>query len=534
MIKLNQQKTKALVALHGWAAISLGLLLYAVVITGSVAVFSEEIAHWSIGAKQHQDSAFSADIDKALATLAPQVDAKYHEDIDVSETVRGNLRLFFHMHALNTHGEMDSLGVEFTLDPTTRAVLERREGFGSDLFTSEPDTVLSRFLVSIHTELHLPRPWGLLLTGILGLAMLVAAISGFLMHRHLFADAFLVRRKSNPVLQKRDLHTVAGTWGLPFAFILAFTGSFFSFAGAFGVPAMAMVAFSGDQEALFRTLIGVPETESDQASATTSINQIIRKAHERVNSLPDSLTLSHYNRGDAKVLLSLPPAESNLEPITLEYSGVTGDFIRQKPSLGTKPSVGSVAFALIVPLHFGNFAGLLSKFVWGALGFASCYVIASGFSLWLARREEDSRWQVFERTALIVIWGLPVAMLASATGYFAGVMIQVPNTLVPISFLVGSGIVIVAGALARNLASFKIGLLWLIAILCLTQPVVRLLSGGIGWLNAIEQGDAIVVMVDILLLTCAVFVVLHARNTKLLVSPSIKPINTYAEEVSPQ
>lgn len=530
MITLNQQKTKSLVALHGWSAIGLGLLLYAVVITGTVAVFSEEIAHWSIGAKNHQTRAFSADIDKALTTLAPQVDAKYHEDIDVAETARGNLRLFFHMHALNTRGEMDSLGVAFTLDPNTRTVLDRREGFASDLFSSDPDTALSRFLVSIHTELHLPRPWGLLLTGILGLAMLVAAISGFLMHRHLFADAFLVRRKSNLVLQKRDLHTVAGTWSLPFAFILAFTGSFFSFAGAFGVPAMAMVAFSGDQEALIRTLIGVPETESNQTTATTSLNHIIRNAHERVNSLPESLTLSHYNRGDAKVLLSLPPAESNLEPITLEYSGVTGDFIRQKPSLGTKPSVGSVAFALIVPLHFGNFAGLLSKFVWGALGFASCYVITSGFSLWLRRREENSRWQIFERIALIIIWGLPVAMLSSATGYFMGVVSNVPNTLVPILFLASSAVVIVAGAFARNLTAFKIRMLWLIALLCAVQPIVRLFSGGIGWFSAIAHGDAIVVMVDILLLALAIFTLLQARKEKS-VAASLRPVSTTLQEV---
>src|SRR3546814_17066961 len=66
----------------------------------------------------------------------------------------------------------------------------------------------------------------LLLTGILGLAMLVAAISGLLIHRHLFKDIFTLRTRANPVLVDRDRHSVAGTWSLPFAFILAFTGSF--------------------------------------------------------------------------------------------------------------------------------------------------------------------------------------------------------------------------------------------------------------------------------------------------------------------
>src|SRR3546814_15647357 len=80
--------------------------------------------------------------------------------------------------------------------------------------------------------------------------MLVAAISGLLIHRHLFKDIFTLRRNANPVLFDRDRHSVAGTWSLPFAFILAFTGRFFSFFGTIGVPIVAMAAFGGDVQAL--------------------------------------------------------------------------------------------------------------------------------------------------------------------------------------------------------------------------------------------------------------------------------------------
>src|SRR3546814_20129615 len=88
--------------------------------------------------------------------------------------------------------------------------------------------------------------------------MLVAAISGLLIHRHLFKDIFTLRTRANPVLVDRDRHSVAGTWSLPFAFILAFTGSFFSFFGTIGVPVVDLEAFRGDDKAFNDPAFGHP------------------------------------------------------------------------------------------------------------------------------------------------------------------------------------------------------------------------------------------------------------------------------------
>ena len=39
-------------------------------------------------------------------------------------------------------------------------------------------SALRKFLVDLHVQLYLPNPWGLILTGILGLMMMAAVISG--------------------------------------------------------------------------------------------------------------------------------------------------------------------------------------------------------------------------------------------------------------------------------------------------------------------------------------------------------------------
>ena len=368
MVKLSQQETKSLVALHGWSAVLLGLLLYAVVATGAVAVLAEEIRHWSIGTVKHENPLLS-DVDSIVRNLSVSVEPEFLEEVGMGASPHGNLELFFHTHRNKPNGEIEEYGVEFEVDPQTYAVLDKRQGTGLELHRTQDASALSRFLVDIHTELHLPRPWGLLLTGILGLAMMVAAVSGFLMHRHLFTDMFVLRRERSNMVKRRDVHTVAGTWGLPFAFILAFTGSFFSFAGSFGLPAMAMVAFGGDQEAMIRTIIGVPETESDRYMEPASINRILAHGYEHTGNHAEFAAVTHFGRDDAKVLLFMPPEEAKLDSVQLEYDGVSGEFVRQKPGIGITPSLGSAVLSLMGPLHFGDFAGLLVQVCLGRAGF---------------------------------------------------------------------------------------------------------------------------------------------------------------------
>ena len=505
MMRLPKQETMSLISLHGWSAVVLGLLLYAVVATGTIAVLSEEILHWSVGHVQPVNP-LEANVDGIVRSLSNDVEPEFLEEIGLGPSPGGNLEVFFHMHRTNEKGELEDYGAQFEIEPATHEVMDKRTGSGSELHHTHKPAALSRFLVNIHTELHIPQPWGLLITGILGLAMLVAAISGFLMHRQLFTDMFVLRWERSRVTQRRDIHTVAGTWGLPFAFAVAFTGSFFSFAGAFGLPAMAAVAFAGDQEAMIRTVVGMPETESKGYETTANINRVIEDGNRRIGNYPDFATISHFGRDDAKILLFFPPRESKLEPVQLEYNGVSGELNRYKPSMGLVPSMGSAVFSLVGPLHFGNFAGILSKFVWLALGFASSYVILSGLSLWVARRREKQDWRWLERMTSVFGIGLPLAMLVSAAGYFLSTIFAVnPNVAVPLSFCCAATLAVLSGLMYKNSHGLKLALLSLCVVFCFSMPCLRILTGGPFWNTAIQQQNVSIVMIDVLLLACGLF-----------------------------
>ena len=338
MIHLPKNETKLMVAVHGWSGILLGLVLYAVVLTGTAAVFAEEIGIWSSG-HMSSTSAFERPVGQNVQALGSQTPTKYHEGVDLFEVGDHDLGAFFHRHEIDPDGELVSRGIFYRVNSNGQ-VIDRQAGTSEEVFGPRNDDALSHFLVDTHVRLHLPNPWGLLLTGILGLAMLVAAVSGLMIHRHLFKDIFTLRRKANPVLFNRDRHSVAGTWSLPFAFILAFTGSFFSFFGTVGVPIVAMAAFGGDVQALNSSVFGNPGQADPRPAPTSGVDRITRDAIQRTGEIPTFVTIENFGRADAKVTTFHPPEKGGVLPTSLLYDGADGRFEQVKPLIGTKPSAG--------------------------------------------------------------------------------------------------------------------------------------------------------------------------------------------------
>ncbi len=390
------------------------------------------------------------------------------------------LGAFFHRDEIAPGGEPISRGIYYQLDHAGN-ITSAQHGTGEEVFGPRNDDALSSFLVDTHVRLHLPNPWGLLLTGILGLVMLVAAISGVLIHRHLFKDIFTLRRNANPVLVNRDRHSVAGTWSLPFAFLLAFTGSFFSFFGTVGVPIVAMAAFGGDQQAFSEAVFGNPAKPDPRPRPPGNLDRITQDAIRRTGEAPTFITIEKYGRADSAVTTFQSPGAGDIAPVTLAYHGANASFDRVKPSIGTRPSTGGTLAAIMGPLHFGNFAGLLSKAVWFGLGFAMCYVTLTGLRLWLVRRRERQRaldW--LERAVTVVGFGLPFALAMAAMGFLVAMPLGTAIFWTPAAFLIASALAIAGGVIARSNASLDRALQSATGVTLLVLPLVRLASGGPG------------------------------------------------------
>lgn len=506
--------TRRMLVIHGWSGVILGLLLYAVIITGALAVFHDEIGNWSSPLPQASDTVFSDGLGDAIQHMADSIDSAYHQEVLLLPTTGGRLRVSFMTHGADGNGERT---VRFDVNPSDWRTTQRREGSPMQVHEQEQAGALANFLVEVHVRLYVPAPWGLLLTGVLGLAMITAAITGVVIHRKFIKELFLRRKSSkNPLLTRRDRHVSAGVWNLLFAILLAFTGSYFSFAGTLGLPVLAAVASGGDIEGMLASISAAPKQEHAVPAQMANLDTIVTDTHQRIADEPreiSSITIECWGRSDAAVSVGLAQREGELIGDVLLYKGETGELIMAKPNLGLTPSLGNTLVSLMAPLHFGYFAGLFSKLAWFALGCAAAYVTITGLLLWIRRRQQDARWQKLHRLTVWVASGLPLALAASAPAFFIANMLQLESLpTVKYGFLLASALATCIVLLIPNPLSADRCLMWLTAAALFITPFMRFASGGIDWSTALSTGWPEVMVIDILLVASALLCLMRVRK----------------------
>jgi uncharacterized iron-regulated membrane protein len=518
MIRLSPKRTQTMMAIHGWAGIPLGLLLYVVLVTGMTAVFSKEIGDWSSPSLADAPPALSAGTHRSLQIAAAAVDPSFHEAVAVYPIAGDRLWANFHRHEVAPDGFIFARGVGFEFDRRHGTIVNRIEGTDQQMARVQEIGGLSKFLVDLHVSLHIPFPWGMLLTGTIGLMLLVLTISGLFVHRYFLKELFTLRRRV-PRLLTRDLHAVAGSWNLPFAILLAFTGSYLSLFVPLGQPVLAQVGYGGDQTKLFELFEGASLAEDPTPAPMSDLDAVLTDARRRSGTAAQRVDVLHWGRRDALVLVAMEQPERGLRQAKYLYSGATGAFIAQKPGLGKAPSAGGATNEFVGALHFGRFAGTASKAVWFSLAFCLAYVTLSGLLLWTQRRQQAPLWRRFGLAVMWVGYGLPAALVSVALAYFVARATGVASYDWMLTAYLGSA------ALAAFVC-FVIGdprrvLLATTGVILLALPLVRWLSGGPSWPELAASGLEMVIATDVAIVIGASFALRAARRATHIPAPPV-------------
>ncbi len=389
---------------HSWIGILGGLIFFICCFSGGLALFEEELTAWeSPASRVAAEPADFLPVDelyrRSAAALPPaelgiylRLPTDWHPTLQARALLPDDVR---HLH----------------LDPINGQALD------------VPTETAFAFLTHLHTDLHLPRPWGRYLVGLIGIFMLATLIAGVFSHIKVAREAFAMRSGKTIRLTLSDLHKQLGLWGLAFGAMIAFTGAIIGLLGLVA-PFMVLSAFGGDVERATLAYSG-PNIEAAGAPAEMrSLDAVIEEFEQRFpDHQVDSLLVRSYGDRNAEVGVNLVPAPWTMlvGSETHRVSLVDGTAIHT--TAFTDRGIGMRVWGMVTPLHYGLFGGMSLKLFYFVLGALLSIGIVTGSMMWLEKRQEwggadapePVRYRRLARFTLGVCAGLVVASIAAIT-----------------------------------------------------------------------------------------------------------------------
>lgn len=397
--------------LAGHSALGLGFcaLIYVICLSGTVAVFEQELQRWEQPAIPPVTDAGPHAIETAIANVRQRAPRDAGSSITITLPAPDRPQLL-----LSAGGHEGKGGRNWYADENGRLIAEVRHPAAS-------------FISELHTGLHMPMGIGTIIVGVAGMALLCLVISGTLAHPRIFKDAFRLRLGGSRRLELADMHNRLGTWALPFAFVISFTGAFialffFMFAG------VAATTYRGDMGRAFTDLAGPFPKHDARAQPLPPIAPLVERVRRSFPAtVIESIEVQQPGTRGQQIGIGL----RNADPLIGTMRIIFDDGGRQIYSSATRPhSFPQQLLLATQPVHFGWFGGIGVKIAYGLLGIALCVTTSTGVRIWLQRlRDKGRQAPVCERLWIAVKWGQPLGIALAVLGTLLSTSEALPTVI---------------------------------------------------------------------------------------------------------
>lgn len=490
----KQGLRQAMTWLHTWGGLWACWVLFTIFLTGSLGVFDEPITRWM---KPHLPQAGSLNgmddgVDRPLAVRLGQAYLSEHQPrahswgIALPNDVDKAVRLFWQDANEQFHDQRID-----PLDGQPLAPANERDSEGGHHF------------VHMHFELH-GGTAGIWLVGFFTMAMLVALVSGVIIHKRIFKDIFTFR----PGKGQRswlDAHNAVSVLSLPFQLMIAYTGlaTFY----ALYMPAGIAVHYPSD-EAYFADLLTRPQPleETGIAAAVTRLDVLLVRSEQQLQRPISFVSVEHPGDTSATVQTFGRFIERTGEYRLLgdgsgrvHFDGVSGAQTDIQMPGERRGGAAQDAQSVMATLHFAAFGGNAARWLYFICGLAGAAMLASGAILFMVKRRQRSLrefgahppqvYRVIEVLNIGTIAGLSLACIAFLWA----------NRLIPTGIAARADWEI-AAFFAVWLLSFghaarrPPGRAWIeqllaIALLCLALPLLNWIVLGEQFVSYLQRGD---------------------------------------------
>lgn len=429
---------------HTWFGLTLGYVLMVCFFFGALSVFDREIDRWAIPESRFDPQPMPS-FDKRLLPIFLKISPTEESYERAQKEVLGPLPpaqslVLSDFSAYTTHRDpILSLFASFDVpnkpkDPDVdhvhvfgNATIDPRTGA---LISSDKLKIGSNFFYPMHYHLHLDwMDLGYWLVGLAALTMLVALVTGVIIHRKIFREFFTFRPRKQMQRSALDLHNLTGVVALPFHFFFAFTGLVI-FAGIY-LP-VTQTMFKAQHEAhekIEEAQTGLPHDPAGIAAPLASVDAMAEDARRRwaargMAGEVGFLRVTHY--GDANGFVSIYRAGTDRVTLTgqgIHFRASTGEVLREDPPPSTVSSVND----WLTGLHLQHFRHWLLRWFYVLGGLAGCVCIATGFIFFAEKRKR----QHAKRGSSGVRWVDALAVTAVTGMLIATATMLVANRLLP-------------------------------------------------------------------------------------------------------
>lgn len=388
---MNKDVKQAALNAHSWVGVFLGVLLFLVCVSGTIAVFHLEFERWEQPHIQEMDTVNPEAVDTALKN-------------------------FLARHPEETH----HLFIVFPTSGIPRFVVENDHvayfADGTGQLIEKESVSFTQMLVDLHLYLNLPQSWGMILVSALGAIICTLVFTGIIAHKRIVKDAFKLRTGGNGQQYKIDLHNRFGLWAAPFHLIIGVTGAYFGLAGVLLVL-VSQLYFGGDQDAI--------------VSKIFTPDPVVQNG-ETVPQVGDAYAQMAHIAPDSKLIFTTVHEVGTAEQFIEVYAHVPGKmgysenyrFDSEGNYLGTAGYSdghwGKQLLWSMYRLHFGDFAGIASKSLYFVLGIMLTVLCVTGVEIWLGKKAHPP---LLTRLWYGLVWGSISALALTA---IADMLVTVP------------------------------------------------------------------------------------------------------------
>lgn len=502
--------------LHTWAGLTAGWVLFMMFLTGTAAVFKEEINAWmtpEIGMAGDPLKAVEL-AEKRLATVAPDA-ASW--TITLPSERNPATRISWRPPDDDAGGSSSTQ--RETLDSRTGEAVEARQTRGGDLF----------YRLHYRFEISNPVRRGWWLSGAATMFMLVAIVTGVLTHKRIFRDFFRFRPRASQQRAWLDAHVVLAVLLLPFHLMITYTGL---------VPIMTTImpwgaiANYGDERPIVEQFFDMGSVRSAYsrdrnsssprreaagvAAPTLALRPIAERAAAEFGVPVGSLTVRNPNDAHAVIEVARRPGgELSNRTRRAYFDGVTGEPLAQTDERGPVAAMQAALYGA----HMGRFADPLLRWVYFIAGLASTAMIGTGLIVWVKKRRRRTAGEatpfghsLVERLNVATIVGLPIAMAA----YFCA------NRLLPlhladriqaeVSVFFLTWLATLVFAALRPVRRAWVESLWMAAFAFALVPVLNAATTDRHLAASLPNGDWLMAGFDLTMLASAALFVACARK----------------------